>query len=49
MDAGDLKVVETELDAQIRQIEAVYDRIEQRAGIEVLSGTEGVAYQVHNF
>jgi len=48
MDTGELKALETELAAQAHEIEHVYERIENRAGIKSAAGAESLAFQLHN-
>lgn len=48
MDNAELVILETELAAQTREIERIYERIEERARLRTASGTESLSYQLHN-
>jgi len=48
MDSAEFVILETELAAQTREIERVYERMEERARLRTASGTESLSYQVHN-
>ena len=48
MDAGELKVLEAELTAQVREIERIHARIDKRADSDAPYAPEGLAYQLHN-
>jgi len=48
MDNAELVILETELAAQTRDIERVYERIEERARLRTESGTESLSFQLHN-
>ena len=48
MDAGELKILTTELAAASRVIEGIYHRIDERAGIASAPGVESLSYQLHN-
>jgi len=48
MDSAELVILETELAAQAREIERIYERIEERARLRTASGTESLSYQLHN-
>lgn len=48
MHAETLIIFRAEINAQLRQLEIVFDRIEQRAGATSESEVESLAYQLHN-
>ncbi len=48
MEAQELKILQTELNAQAREIERIFHRIDDRAGLDTPSGVESLAYQLHN-
>lgn len=48
MDSAELKILETELAAQMREIERIYGKVEERARTRSVSGTESLSYQLHN-
>lgn len=48
MDREELVILETELAAQMREIERTYKKIEERARLRTPSGSESLSYQLHN-
>jgi len=48
MDAETLILFRSEVNAQLRQLETVFDRIEQRAAATSETEVESLAYQLHN-
>lgn len=49
MDKGKLTVLKADIDAQIREIENIYAKLEERRQEENrLTGIESIAYQLHN-
>ncbi|HHT9144153.1 MAG: hypothetical protein Q7J76_03305 [Candidatus Brocadiaceae bacterium] len=49
MDKGKLTVLKADIDAQIREIETIYAKLDERRQEENrLTGIESIAYQLHN-
>lgn len=49
MDKGKLTVLKADIDAQIREIETIYAKLdERRQEKNRLTGIESIAYQLHN-
>jgi uncharacterized protein YutE (UPF0331/DUF86 family) len=48
MDTEELKILSTEIAAVSRDIERIYQRIDERSGIETAPGLESLSYQLHN-
>jgi hypothetical protein len=48
MDAGELRLLQADLEAQSREIGRIYEKIDNRSGIESPAGVESLSYQLHN-
>ena len=50
MDEARIAILKAEIDSRDRDIDRIYERIEQRAGIfrETAEGVDSMAYQIHN-